>query len=174
MTWRHLTMDFRASHHHHCYCSMPTALIWCQTCLGLCFWVCISISGFGSLFVFRFMCQMSREHLTRPMSSATTIGDANTDGRRSLSSFSVLFFFFFSSFGLVLCLFGSWSIHGLIFLHDIRIWWFFIWVWVWSFVDLWVFFWFRVCLKMVLIGDFVSVCIWICVWLVIWDDFWRF
>ena len=100
MPWRHLTMDFRASHHHHCYCSMPTALIWCQTCLGLCFWVCISISGFGSLFVFGFVCQMSREHLTRPTSSTTTIGDANIGGHKSIS-----FFFFSLSLSLSLSLF---------------------------------------------------------------------
>ena len=74
MPWRHLTRDFRASHHHHCYCSMPTALIWCQMCLGLRFWVCISISRFGSLFVCGFVCQMSRERLTRPMSFANTNG----------------------------------------------------------------------------------------------------
>ena len=146
MLWRHLTRDFRPSLHHHCYCSMPTALIWCQTCLGLCFWVCISISGFGSLFVFGFVCQMSREHLTRPTSSATTIDNANTNGRWSLSSFAVLFFFFFS-FGLVFCLFVSWSIYGLGFLiwyKDLVIFYLGLkWVWVWSFVDLWIFFYLR-------------------------------
>ena len=142
MPWRHLTRDFRASHHHHCYYSMPTALIWCQTCLGLCFWVCISISGFGSLFVFGFVCQMSREHLTRSTSFAITIGNTNTGGYWSLSSFFVLIFFsllvwFFVCLGL--SQFTDW-----VFLCDIRIWWFFIWVWngvwVWLFAELWVFF----------------------------------
>ena len=146
LLWRHLTRDFRASLHHHCYCSMPTALIWCQTCLGLCFCVCISISRFRSLFVFGFVCQMSRERLTRPTSSATTIGDANIDGHWSLSSFAVLFFFFFS-FGLVFCLFVSWSIYGLGFLiwyKDLVIFYLGLkWVWVWSFVDLWIFFYLR-------------------------------
>ena len=90
-------------------------------------------------------------------------------------------FFFLSlslSFGLVLCLFGFWSIYGLGFLmwyKDLVI--FYLGLkWglgmiICRFVGT---FWFRVCLKMVLIGDFVSVCIWICVWLVIWDDFWGF
>ena len=167
-------MDFRASHHHHCYCSMPTALIWCQTCLGLCFWVCISISGFGSLFVFGFVCQMSREHLTRPTSSATTIGDANTNGRWSLSSFSVLFFFFFFLFWFsslfVWVLVNLW-IDFLTWYKDLVIFYLGLGMIICRFM---VFFLFRVCLKMVLIGDFVSVCIWICVWLVIWDDFWGF
>ena len=63
-----------------------------QNVLGLNFWVCISIFGFGSLFVFGFMCQMSKEYLTRPTSSATTIYDSNTGGHRSLS-----FFFWFGS-----------------------------------------------------------------------------
>ena len=95
MRWRHLTRDFRDSHHHHCYCSLPIALIWCQTCLGLRFWVCIFIFGFGSLLVSGFVFQMSRERLTRPTSSATTIGDANIGGRWSLSFFSILNFFCF-------------------------------------------------------------------------------
>ena len=163
--------DFQASHHHHCYCSMPTALIWCQTCLGLHFWVCISISGFGSLFVFGFMCQMSREHLRRPTSSTTTIGDANIGGHQSLSFSLSLSLSLSLSFGLVLGLFGFWSIYGLGFLmwykdlviFDLGLKWGLGMI-ICRFVGT---FWFRVCLKMVLIGDFVSVCIWICVWLVI-------
>ena len=144
--WRHLTRDFRASLHHHCYCSMPTALIWCQTCLGLCFWVCISISRFRSLFVFGFVCQMSRERLTRPTSSATTIGDANIDGHWSLSSFAVLFFFFFLFwFGfLFVCVLVNLWIDFLTWYKDLVIFYLGLkWVWVWSFVDLWIFFYLR-------------------------------
>ena len=74
MPWRHLARDFRASHHHYCYCSMPTSLIWCQMCLGLCFWVWISIYGFRSLFLGLGLClclglcvkrSTSRERLTK-------------------------------------------------------------------------------------------------------------
>ena len=118
--WRHLARDFRASHHHHYYCSMPIALIWCQTCLGLRFWVWISISGFGSLFLGLSLClclglcvKRQGNVWKRPTSFATTVGNATTGGHRS-PSFSVLIFFFF--FGLVLCWFGTWSICKLGFL----------------------------------------------------------
>ena len=147
--WRHLARDFRASHHHHYYCSMPIALIWCQMCLGLRFWVWISISGFGSLFLGLSLClclglcvKRQGNVWKRPTSFATTVGNATTGGHRS-PSFSVLIFFF--SFlvwffvGLGLGQFANW-----VFLCDIRIWRFFIWVWtgvwVWLFADLWVFF----------------------------------
>ena len=142
--WRHLARDFRASHHHHYHCSMPTALVWCQMCLGLRFWVWISISGFGSLFLSLGLClclglcvKRQGNIWKRPTSSATTIGDD-----LPLSLF--IFFFFFSLLvwffvGLGLGQFANW-----VFLCDIRIWRFFIWVWkgvwVWLFVDLWVFF----------------------------------
>ena len=143
MPWRHLARDFRASHLHHCYCSMPTALIWCQTCLGLRFGVWVSISGFGSLFVFGFVCQTSREHLTK----IHKLHHHHWQCHHWWPSISILFLcsiFFFFSFGLVLCWFRSCSIYGLGFLCDIRIWWFLIWVWkgvwVWSYADLWLFF----------------------------------
>ena len=104
VSWRHLARDFQASHHHHCYCSMPIALIWCQTCLGLYFWVWISISRFGSLFLGLGPClclglcvKRQGNIWQKPTSFATTIGNATNGGRRSLSSFSVLIFF--SSFG---------------------------------------------------------------------------
>ena len=158
MPWRHLARDFRASHHHYCYCSMPTSLIWCQMCLGLCFWVWISIYGFRSLFLGLGLCLCLGLCVKRqgnvwqtPTNSATTIDDATTGGHWSLSSFFVLVFFFFfflslslsssssSSFGLGLGQFTDW-----VFLCDIWIWLFFIWVWkgvwVWPFADLWVFF----------------------------------
>ena len=159
MSWRHLARDFRASHHHYCYCSMPTSLIWCQMCLGLCFWVWISIYGFRSLFLGLGLCLCLGLCVKRqgnvwqtPTNSATTIDDATTGGHWSLSSFFVLVFFFplslslsssssssSSSFGLGLGQFTDW-----VFLCDIWIWLFFIWVWkgvwVWPFADLWVFF----------------------------------
>ena len=84
------------------------------TCLGLHFWVWISISGFGSifgfgsLFVFGFVCQTSREHLTKTHERCHHWWS-------SISPF-LYSFFFPPSFGLVLCLFGSWSICGLGFL----------------------------------------------------------
>ena len=176
MPWRHLARDFRASHHHYCYCSMPTSLIWCQMCLGLCFWVWISIYGFRSLFLGLGLCLCLGLCVKRqgnvwqtPTNSATTIDDATTGGHWSLSSFFVLvfFFFFFSSLSLSLFFFfffffffwfGSWSIYGLGFL-------------MW-YLDLVIFylglkgglgmaicrfvgiFWLRVCLKMALIWWF--------------------
>ena len=68
MPWRHLARDFRASHHHYCYCSMPTSLIWCQMCLGLCFWVWISIYGFRSLFLGLGLCLCLGLCVKRPTS----------------------------------------------------------------------------------------------------------
>ena len=150
MPWRHLARDFRASHHHYCYCSMPTSLIWCQMCLGLCFWVWISIYGFRSLFLGLGLCLCLGLCVKRqgnvwqtPTNSATTIDDATTGGHWSLSSFFVLNFFFsllvWFFVGLGLGQFTDW-----VFLCDIWIWLFFIWVWkgvwVWPFADLWVFF----------------------------------
>ena len=41
---------------------MPVALIWCQTCLGLRYWVWISISGFGSLFLGLGLCSCDPGH----------------------------------------------------------------------------------------------------------------
>ena len=93
---------------HHCYCSMPTSLIWCETCLGLRFWVWISIYGFGSLFVFGFVCQMSRKHLTKTHELRHHHWQCHHQWP------SIFLFlcsnFFFPSFGLVLYWFGSWSI----------------------------------------------------------------
>ena len=150
MPWRHLARDFWASHHHYCYCSMPTSLIWCQMCLGLCFWVWISIYGFRSLFLGLGLCLCLGLCVKRQGNVwQTPTNSATTGGHWSLSSFFVLVFFFplslssssssSSSFGLGLGQFTDW-----VFLCDIWIWLFFIWVWkgvwVWSFADLGVFF----------------------------------
>ena len=168
VSWRHLARDFRFS-------------VW------------ISISRFESLFLGLGLClclglcvkrSTSREHLTK----IHKFRHHHRWCHQWWLSISILFlcsnFFFFSILvwlfvGLGLVQFIDWFFY------------FFIFFYMW-YKDLVIFylglkwglgmiicrvvgiFWFRVCLKMVLIGDFVSVCIWICAWLVIWDDFWGF